>query len=118
MINTHKLELPVLNIHEVLLYASRNGKKTFTLLQSEWPKLYGVLAILSAKGLMHCICSAQNFFCTFAGMVAALDDSVGYVEKALKDAGMLDNCVIVFTTDNGGPANGYDYNAANNFPLR
>ena len=51
-------------------------------------------------------------------MVAALDDSVGYVEKALRDKGMLDNCVIVFTTDNGGPANGYDSNAASNFPLR
>ena len=51
-------------------------------------------------------------------MVAALDDSVGEIKEALKQKKMLDNCVIVFTTDNGGPANGYDDNAASNFPLR
>lgn len=54
----------------------------------------------------------------FAGMVAALDDSVGAVVKTLKDKGIYDNTVILFTTDNGGPANGFDANAANNFPLR
>ena len=31
---------------------------------------------------------------------------------------MLDNSIIVFTTDNGGPANNYDLNAACNYPLR
>ena len=31
---------------------------------------------------------------------------------------MLENSVIIFTTDNGGPANGYDFNWANNYPLR
>ena len=31
---------------------------------------------------------------------------------------MIDNTIIVFTTDNGGPANGFDFNWANNFPLR
>ncbi len=31
---------------------------------------------------------------------------------------MLDDCVVVFTTDNGGPAAGFGQNAASNFPLR
>ena len=31
---------------------------------------------------------------------------------------MLENSVIIFTTDNGGPANGFDFNWANNYPLR
>lgn len=51
-------------------------------------------------------------------MVAALDDAVGAVVKTLKSRGMYYNTVIVFTTDNGGPSNGFDSNAANNFPLR
>ena len=52
------------------------------------------------------------------GMVSALDDAVGAVLDALKKNGMYDNSIIAFSTDNGGPANGFDYNAANNFPLR
>ncbi|VDI22791.1 Hypothetical predicted protein [Mytilus galloprovincialis] len=55
---------------------------------------------------------------TYAGMVSALDDAVGTVVDALKSQGLYDNSVILFTTDNGGPANGFDGNAANNFPLR
>nr|KAG5705663.1 hypothetical protein BaRGS_026602 [Batillaria attramentaria] len=51
-------------------------------------------------------------------MVSALDDGVGAVYSALQNNKMADNAIIVFTTDNGGPANGYDYNAANNYPLR
>ena len=51
-------------------------------------------------------------------MVSELDKAVGAVHDALKVTGMLDNSIIVFSTDNGGPANGFDYNAANNFPLR
>ncbi|KAJ8306790.1 hypothetical protein KUTeg_014874 [Tegillarca granosa] len=51
-------------------------------------------------------------------MVSALDDSVGNVVNALKKKGLYDNSIIVFTTDNGGPANGFDGNAANNSPLR
>ena len=31
---------------------------------------------------------------------------------------MYDNSVIVFTTDNGGPAAGFDLNMASNYPLR
>lgn len=37
---------------------------------------------------------------------------------ALVANGLYNNSVIVFTTDNGGPANGFDKNMASNFPLR
>lgn len=57
-------------------------------------------------------------FLFLVAMVSALDDAVGAVYAALKANNMIDNSIIVFTTDNGGPANGFDYNAANNFPLR
>ncbi|XP_077994837.1 arylsulfatase J-like [Glandiceps talaboti] len=41
---------------------------------------------------------------TYAGMVSALDDSVGNITKVLKEAGLYDNSVIIFSTDNGGPS--------------
>ena len=31
---------------------------------------------------------------------------------------MLQDSIIVFTTDNGGPANGFNANSASNWPLR
>ncbi|KAF6039931.1 hypothetical protein EB796_001783 [Bugula neritina] len=54
----------------------------------------------------------------FAGMVSALDDAIGNVTAALSAKGLLDNSVIIFSTDNGGPANGFDMNHACNWPLR
>ncbi|CAG5130887.1 unnamed protein product [Candidula unifasciata] len=55
---------------------------------------------------------------TYAAMLSALDDAVGVVYDTLVNNSMLNNSIIVFTTDNGGPANGFDFNAANNYPLR
>ncbi|XP_067686275.1 arylsulfatase B-like [Haliotis asinina] len=55
---------------------------------------------------------------TFAGMTSALDDSVASVFQTLEETGMLNNSIIIFTTDNGGPTNGYDRSAACNWPLR
>lgn len=40
------------------------------------------------------------------------------VLDALKARGLYDNSVIVFSTDNGGPAAGFDMNTACNYPLR
>ncbi|XP_070567143.1 arylsulfatase I-like isoform X2 [Ptychodera flava] len=55
---------------------------------------------------------------TFAGMVSALDDGIGQVIAALRESGLYNNSVIVFSTDNGGPAAGFDMNHASNWPLR
>ncbi|XP_043244060.1 arylsulfatase B-like isoform X2 [Amphibalanus amphitrite] len=54
----------------------------------------------------------------FAGMLAKLDESVGRVTAALQETGLIQNSIIVFTTDNGGPAASFDFNAASNWPLR
>ncbi|KAH9494829.1 hypothetical protein Btru_017933 [Bulinus truncatus] len=54
----------------------------------------------------------------FAGVASALDDAVGEVYKALQGSGLAENSIIIFSTDNGGPSNGFDGNAACNWPLR
>lgn len=47
-----------------------------------------------------------------AGMLAAVDEAVGKIEDALRQAGRLENTLIVFSSDNGGPPPG------DNTPLR
>jgi arylsulfatase A-like enzyme len=41
-----------------------------------------------------------------AGMLAAVDEAIGKIEDSLKKAGMLENTLIVFSSDNGGPPPG------------
>ncbi len=47
-----------------------------------------------------------------AGMLAAVDEAIGRIEAALRQAGRLENTLIVFSSDNGGPPPG------DNTPLR
>ena len=51
------------------------------------------------------------------GMMAALDDSIGAVEGALRSRGMLNNTIIAFSADNGAPIH-YSGNGGCNQPLR
>lgn len=53
----------------------------------------------------------------YGGLVETMDDAVGIVLKALKDNGLDDNTIVVFTSDNGGVASG-DHYATSNLPLR
>ncbi|XP_039746212.1 arylsulfatase I isoform X2 [Pararge aegeria] len=54
----------------------------------------------------------------FAAVLTKLDESVGKVMEALEGKGLLENSIVIFTTDNGGPAEGFNDNAASNYPLR
>lgn len=52
-------------------------------------------------------------------MVSKLDESVGEITEALNDKNMLQNTIIVFTSDNGAPTIGPgNQNWGSNFPLR
>jgi hypothetical protein len=59
----------------------------------------------------------------FAGMLSCLDEGIGNVTAALEAAGMLNNTLVVFVADNGGPicCDSYicgDCTGSSNFPLR
>jgi len=43
---------------------------------------------------------------TYAGMVAAMDEAVGRIISALEEKGMRRDTLLVFSSDNGGPAPG------------
>jgi arylsulfatase A-like enzyme len=50
-----------------------------------------------------------------AGMMTAVDDGVGRIIQTLNDQGMMDNTLIIFLSDNGGPTR---INASLNTPFR
>lgn len=53
----------------------------------------------------------------YAGMMAALDDSVGLVLEALDKSGVAENTVVIFTSDNGGVSSGDGF-ATSCLPMR
>jgi len=55
---------------------------------------------------------------TVAAMVDALDSAVGGLQMALELTGLWNQTLFVFTTDNGGPVDGFNANEASNWPLR
>jgi len=58
---------------------------------------------------------ARNMVCAMASI---MDDGIGNVTAALKAAGIFDNTIIIFSSDNGGPTHGNEGTSSNNFPLR
>jgi arylsulfatase A-like enzyme len=54
----------------------------------------------------------------FAGMLSAVDEGMGNVTAALGEAGMLDDTLILVTTDNGGPTTECSTTGQSNWPLR
>lgn len=53
----------------------------------------------------------------YAGLVEAMDEAVGEVMKALDKLDLIENSIIIFTSDNGGVSSGDDF-ATSNLPLR
>jgi arylsulfatase A-like enzyme len=53
----------------------------------------------------------------YAAMVESMDNAVGKVLKSLDDAGVADNTVVIFTSDNGGLSTS-EGSPTSNLPLR
>ena len=53
----------------------------------------------------------------YGGLVETMDDAVGIVLEALKELGLEDNTIVIFTSDNGGVSAG-DAFSTSNLPLR
>ena len=51
---------------------------------------------------------------TFCAMLLAADEGIGNITKLLQEKNMLDNTIIIFTTDNGGQT----MRGSSNWPLR
>uniref|UniRef100_A0AC34QEQ5 Sulfatase N-terminal domain-containing protein n=1 Tax=Panagrolaimus sp. JU765 TaxID=591449 RepID=A0AC34QEQ5_9BILA len=51
---------------------------------------------------------------TYCGMLAAMDESFGQIVRFLKRAGLYDDTIIIFSSDNGGDTKA----GASNMPLR
>jgi arylsulfatase A-like enzyme len=54
----------------------------------------------------------------YASMVAAVDESVGQLRNALKELGLADNTIVIFTSDNGGLSTLRKAGPTSNSPLR
>lgn len=53
----------------------------------------------------------------YAGMMESLDESIGLVLQTIKEQGLEDNTVIIFTSDNGGVSSGDGF-ATSCLPMR
>ncbi|XP_026467504.1 arylsulfatase I-like [Ctenocephalides felis] len=62
--------------------------------------------------------TAHRLYYICHSMLSRMDDAVGELIDALSRKDMLKDSIIVFSTDNGGPAAGFNINAASNWPLR
>lgn len=56
---------------------------------------------------------------TYAAMMSAMDDAIGLTLDKIRDAGLEDDTLVFFFSDNGGPImRGTTVNGSNNAPLR
>ena len=55
---------------------------------------------------------------TFAGMLGALDEGVANITAELSGRAMIQDTIILFSTDNGAPDSHFDGTAMSNYPLR
>ena len=63
-------------------------------------------------------CTKRAMRKTCAATLAVVDDAIRDIVEQLKSVDMYENTIIIYSSDNGGPADGVDNNMMNNYPLR
>ncbi|CAN7948174.1 unnamed protein product [Ixodes pacificus] len=103
-----------------LIQGHNKSKPLFLLLTHQAPHASGGPTLLQVpkKGIRDFSYIKEESRTLFAGMVDALDQSVGSVVDALQKADMLTNTILVFSTDNGALPWGFKSNRGSNWPLR
>lgn len=71
---------------------------------------------LTDWALCSTLTSEYNRKCVCAEMLE-MDRTVGELMETMRVGGMLDNTIVIFSSDNGGPNSGWE-NGSNNAPLR
>jgi arylsulfatase A-like enzyme len=102
---------------EAVDFIDRHGKGPFFLaltfnavhtpMQADDPRLKKFAAVSDTRRRTYC------------AMMSAMDDAIGTVLAKLRDAGLEDNTLVAFISDNGGPTmTGTTINGSRNTPLR
>ncbi|XP_077533190.1 arylsulfatase B-like isoform X2 [Haemaphysalis longicornis] len=102
------------------LIRNRNKRKPFFLYLSHQAAHSGVDVQFAAPvdniKKFHYIAEKERTI--YAAMLDTLDESVGAVLLALQEEDMLDNSIVVFSSDNGGSSFGPHASRGYNWPLR
>ena len=53
---------------------------------------------------------------TYAGMLGALDDGIKNITETLKEVGLWNDTLLIFSTDNGAPASHFNSQAMSSYP--
>lgn len=51
-------------------------------------------------------------------MISVMDQGIGKIITAVEKKGIMDNTIIMFYSDNGGPTQGQHATTGSNYPLR
>jgi arylsulfatase B len=69
---------------------------------------FAYIALNAAHGPLHCPQKYMDMYqgqtaalAAFYGMITNIDDNIGVTRKLLRDLGIEDNTILIFTTDNG-----------------